>query len=74
MISSVADLEAQALQLRPEDRVRLADRLLSSLSADSHLDDAWSQEAERRLAELESGEVVAVPVEAAVAKARAAIR
>ena len=51
MTSSIAELESQALQLAPEDRVSLADRLLASVSADNEVDDAWSQEAERRLAE-----------------------
>ena len=52
----------------------LADRLLASVSADNEVDDAWSQEAERRLAELENGTVAAVPLEAAIARARVAIR
>ena len=74
MTSSIAELESQALQLAPEDRVSLADRLLASVSADNEVDDAWSQEAERRLAELEDGTVAAVPLEAAIARARGAIR
>ncbi len=74
MSSSVADLEAQALQLGPEDRALLADRLLASLSLDEALDQLWSIEAERRLAELESGTVVGVPMEESIARARSAIR
>ena len=74
MTSSIAELESQALQLSPQDRVSLADRLLASVSADDDVDDAWSQEAERRLAELENGTVAAVPLEAAIARARGAIR
>ena len=74
MTSSIAELESQALQLSPQDRVSLADRLLASVSADGEVDEAWSQEAERRLAELENGTVAAVPLEAAIARARGAIR
>ena len=74
MTSSIAELESQALQLSPQDRVSLADRLLASVSAYDDVDDAWSQEAERRLAELENGTVAAVPLEAAIARARGAIR
>ena len=74
MTSSIAELESQALQLSPQGRVSLADRLLASVSADGEIDDAWSQEAERRLAELENGTVAAVPLEAAIARARVAIR
>ena len=74
MTSSIVELESQALKLTPEERVSLADRLLASVSADDDVDDAWSQEAERRLAELEDGTVAAVPLEAAIARARGAIR
>ena len=74
MTSSIVELESQALKLTPEERVSLADRLLASVSADNEVDDAWSQEAERRLAELEDGTVAAVPLEAAIARARGAIR
>ena len=70
----MAKLESQALQLTPEDRERQTDRLLASISADNEVDDAWSQEAVRRLAELEDGTVDAVPLEAAIARARGAIR
>ena len=74
MTSSITKLESQALQLAPEDRVSLADRLLASVSADNEVDDAWSQEAERRLAELENGTVADLSLEAAIARARVAIR
>ena len=74
MTSSIDELESQALQLSPQDRVSLADRLLASVSADGDVDDAWSREAERRLAELENGSVAAVPLEATIARARVAIR
>ena len=74
MTSSITKLESQALQLAPEDRVSLADRLLASVSADNEVDDAWSQEAERCLAELENGTVADLSLEAAIARARVAIR
>ena len=74
MTSSIVELESQALKLTPEERVSLADRLLASVSADNEVDEAWSQEAERRLAELENGSVAAVPLEATIARARVAIR
>ena len=74
MPTSIAELEASALQLAPEDRAQLADRLLASLSADPDLDEAWSIEAERRLSELESGNVIGVPIADAIARARNAIK
>jgi putative addiction module component (TIGR02574 family) len=74
MSTSIAEVEAQALRLSPEDRANLADRLLASLGPDTEIEAAWSAEAERRLAELEGGSAVGVPVEIAIARARDAIR
>ena len=74
MAISRAELEAQALQLAPEERVHLADRLLASLSSNQELEEAWSVEAERRLADLESGSVVGVRIEESIARARNAIK
>ncbi|MFZ5504126.1 MAG: addiction module protein [Pseudomonadota bacterium] len=74
MTSSLIDIESQALRLAPEERVRLADRLLASLSPDAALEAEWAEEATRRLAEIESGAVAAVPVEDAIARVRSAIR
>jgi putative addiction module component (TIGR02574 family) len=72
MPPSLAKIEAEALQLSAEEKVRLADHLLASVSGDSDIDDAWGDEAERRLAEVEAGAVLA-PLEDAVARARRAI-
>lgn len=74
MPATIAELEAEALKLAPEERAHLADRLLASLSSDDHIDEAWYAEAERRLAELDSGAVTPVSAETAVARARDAIR
>ena len=74
MSTSITEVEAQALQLSPEDRAHLADKLLASLSPDTEIEAAWSAEAERRLAELESGSVTGIPVEVAIARARDAIQ
>ena len=70
MSVSLATIEFQALELPPEERVQLADRLLASLSGDSKIEDAWFVEVERRLAEIESGRSVLVPAELAVERAR----
>lgn len=74
MPSSVIDIEKQALGLTPEQRAHLADKLLSSLSPDPGVEEAWSAEALRRLGEIENGSVTGVPVEDAIARARNAIR
>lgn len=73
MSVSITNLEVQALALAPEERVRLADRLLTSLADDSAVDEAWSVEIGRRLAALESGDVTPVPYAEAIARARTAI-
>jgi putative addiction module component (TIGR02574 family) len=62
------------MRLTPEERVQLADRLLTSLSVDPTVEDAWIAEAQRRLAELEAGTAAAIPVEVAIARARSATR
>lgn len=74
MTDTVTELESKALRLTPEDRVLLADRLLASISADRSIDQAWAIESQRRLAELEAGMVVAVPLSKAVERARNATR
>lgn len=65
-------LEAELLQLPPSVRARLAEALLDSLEeADTAIDAAWAEEAERRYEELRAGTVKGVPVAEALAKARA---
>ena len=69
-------LEAKALKLPPEERARLAERLISSLDqqADADSEEFWLREAERRLAELESGAVAAISAERVIEKARSSLR
>ena len=58
----------------PEDTVaELVDRILLAKHGglDSEIDAAWRSAAQRRLAELESGQVQGVPLEETLAKARA---
>lgn len=52
----ITDLEAEILKLAPEDRARLAERLLQSLEtlSDEESDALWTAEALRRDAELDS--------------------
>jgi putative addiction module component (TIGR02574 family) len=69
-------LEAKALKLPAEQRARLAERLISSLDheTDADSEELWIQEAERRLNELDSGAVDAIPAERVIEKARSALR
>jgi putative addiction module component (TIGR02574 family) len=73
MPSQLAVIEAQALKLTAEERARLADRLLSSLSEDHEIEEAWAVEVERRIEAVESGRVQLIPAAEAIARARAAV-
>jgi putative addiction module component (TIGR02574 family) len=69
-------IEALLLRLPAQDRARIADLLLASLDeeADSDVDAAWAEEAERRLAELRAGTVAAIPSEDVHARIQDALR
>ena len=73
MSTQLAILEAEALMLSPEDRVLLADHVLASLHAENEVEEAWGAKIDRRLAEVEAGDVSLVPVEQAVQRARQAL-
>jgi putative addiction module component (TIGR02574 family) len=64
-------LEAEVLKLAPVDRSHLLERLIASLDIDPEVEEAWTLEADRRDAELESGLTVAVPGQEAIARLRA---
>ncbi|MES2018343.1 MAG: addiction module protein [Pseudomonadota bacterium] len=53
-------LEAEALKLTPADRFRLLERLVASLDSDPQVEAAWTREADRREALLDSGSVAEV--------------
>ncbi len=76
MTRPARELESKALKLSRRERARLAQRLISSLDQerDADADRLWLAEAERRLAELKSGEVAAIPAEKVIKKARSALR
>jgi len=76
MASSSRQLEAQVLKLPPEERARLAERLISSLDeeVDAEAEAAWISEGERRLDELKSGKVKGRAAAGVFRRARAALR
>ena len=69
MASSLQAVQAAALELSPEERAQLAQRLLSSLPRDPEVEAAWDAEIRRRVAELESG-TNTIPAEEVFAEAR----
>ena len=67
-------LEAEVLSLPQADRSRLVDRLLSSLGHDQEWEEAWSEEADRREAQITSGQAQWVNGPEAVARIRASLK
>ena len=67
-------LEAEALKLTIGERAAFAQMLLASLDEDAEIEEAWAVETERRLAEIESGAVQAIPIADALAQVRAALK
>ena len=67
-------LEAEVLSLPAADRSRLVDRLLASLGHDPAWLQTWSEEADRREAQLADGQAQWVDGADAVARVRAALK
>ena len=67
-------LETEALKLTPGERAAFAQLLLASLDEDAEIEDAWAIEVERRIAEVEAGSVQVIPIEDALAQARAKLK
>jgi putative addiction module component (TIGR02574 family) len=74
--TSAREIESQALQLPPKERARLTQRLIASLDSefDRDAEQAWLEEAERRLDELKSGKVTGIPAEQVFEKVRSTLR
>ena len=72
----VEALEREALKLPAEDRARLAGELLDSLDElpPQEIDRLWLEEASRRAAQIDAGEVQLVSAEDVDRKARALLR
>lgn len=71
---TVDELRREALALDHSTRARLARDLLNSLDdlSESEIEQLWLEEAVRRHEEVASGAVETVPLDEALAKARAA--
>lgn len=69
-------IEDEALHLSPEERAKLAQRLLLSLDSlsDIETEESWLAEAQLRAQEIDRGEVQAIPAEEVRRKARALLR
>lgn len=67
-------LEAEALKLTAGERAAFAQLLLASLDKDAEIDGVWAAETERRIVDIESGEVKVIPIADALAQVRAALK
>lgn len=76
IVMDLAQLEAEALALSPEERATLARRLLWSLEeiSEAELDRLWGEESARRAAALDAGAAQSIPGEEVARKARALVR
>lgn len=54
-------VEAQAMNLPPQERAELAERLWLSVHSKEEVDDAWDAEVARRIREIDAGEAQTVP-------------
>ncbi len=65
MSTTIENLLTQALQMPSKDRALIAERLITSLDteADWDVEIAWQQEVQRRIEQIDNGEVVCIPWE-----------
>lgn len=72
MNATLAELEQKVTQLSADERAHLALFLLRSLEPadEGDIDEAWRIESERRLVQIESGEVQSVPGDDVFARVR----
>ena len=70
MMTSLKQVEEQALSLVPEERAKLAEVILESLSTPlAEIEDAWAQEIERRVAAYDRGDIPSYAAEDVFAEA-----
>jgi putative addiction module component (TIGR02574 family) len=72
MTTAIDRVVENALELPADARIGLVDRILASLNlpARSDIDKMWAEESERRVAEIDRGEVELIPGEEVFAKIR----
>lgn len=73
-MSTAAEIEAAFEKLSPEEQREFAawfdERRLSLTDFDPKVEEAWADEVQRRVAELDSGRVQGIPAEQVFARAR----
>jgi putative addiction module component (TIGR02574 family) len=75
MTAQTSDIMERAEVLPIDMKLELVDRLLESISSSAKdVDEAWKVEVERRIDEVESGEVELLPGDEVFARIRARVR
>lgn len=74
MAAQLERLVAEAMLMSAVDRAAFAQMLLDSLQPDSQCDEAWEQEVERRVADIENGMTQLIPIEAALLQVRSLLK
>jgi putative addiction module component (TIGR02574 family) len=72
MSNALAELKQKAAQLNEAERAELALELIESLDGETDVDadESWRIEVQRRIAEIESGEVQLIPGDEVFARLR----
>ena len=73
MSTTVQTIAEQAMQLTPEDREVLVERLIASLESAEPVHADWRDEIARRVADMDAGRVRFVPADEAMAELAAHI-
>jgi putative addiction module component (TIGR02574 family) len=71
MSASLKQVEEQALSLNPEERAKLAEVMLESLSLPlAEIEEAWTQEIEQRVAAYDRGDIPSYAAEDVFSEAK----
>ena len=75
MTTQAKELTRQALALKPEERIELAETLLTSVDgfASPEIEAVWMEEIAKRMEEVEKGQAKLIPAEEVHRKARAMV-
>jgi putative addiction module component (TIGR02574 family) len=71
MPMTAQQVASEAMKLSPEERADLADKLWLSVNSQEDVDAAWEIEIERRMRQIDTGEVEMIPWETVMANLRA---
>src|SRR2546430_14273064 len=76
MARAVSEIEREIRELKPDEQERLLRALVEELDGppDPGVEQAWLEEAQRRIRELDSGAVAAIPAEDDLAKERTRLK